>query len=350
MKKYLLPNDQNCYKANLHCHTVFSDGKYTPQEVKQAYMEQGYSIIAYTDHDLFVPHNELSDENFLALNGFEGAFDEPKTPQKPTWRENKNCHVGYIALDKSIDKNPICYKSRFDSKLPSEYKKYALPEKEAGFQRIHTIECISEANRIAHENGFFCIMNHPCWSLEEYPDYMGITNFDAFEMTNYGSLSYVGSADIHYAYLEPNQRIMDDILKSGRNIYCVNADDNHGDLCRFGGFIYIYSKDLTYENVANSLKNGVFYASEGPKINSLWIENNTVYVECDNARSINFTTGARHAKRVINEDKTSVSSGKFTIREDDMYVRVTITDFNGKSAYTNAFYVEDIFEKQEVPV
>lgn len=347
MKKYLLPNDLNCYKANLHCHTVFSDGIYTPEEVKKAYMEKGYSIIAFTDHDLFVPHNELSDENFLALNGFEGAFDEPKTPEKPTWRENKNCHVGYIALDPSIDENPICYRSRFDAKLPPEYKKYALPENEKGFQRIHTIECISEANRLAHENGFFCIMNHPCWSLEEYPDYMGITNFDAFEMTNYGSLSYTNSADIHYAYLEPNQRIMDDILRSGRNIYCVNADDNHGDKERFGGFIFVYSEDLKYASVANALKNGVFYASEGPKINNLWIEDGVVHVECDSVRSINFTTGARHAKLIKNEDKSPVRSAEFKLRDTDAYVRVTVTDFEGKSAYTNAFYVEDILKKQE---
>ena len=31
----LLPKDVTYYKANLHCHTVFSDGKMTPEEVKQ---------------------------------------------------------------------------------------------------------------------------------------------------------------------------------------------------------------------------------------------------------------------------------------------------------------------------
>ena len=37
MKKYLLPNDWNFYKANLHCHSTWSDGKHTPAELKELY-------------------------------------------------------------------------------------------------------------------------------------------------------------------------------------------------------------------------------------------------------------------------------------------------------------------------
>ena len=71
MKKYLLPENGSFYKANLHCHTTISDGRMTPEEVKNAYKEQGYSIVAYTDHDVFIPHPELCEDGFLALNGFE---------------------------------------------------------------------------------------------------------------------------------------------------------------------------------------------------------------------------------------------------------------------------------------
>ena len=34
MRKYLLPENGNFYKANLHCHTDVSDGAKTPEEVK----------------------------------------------------------------------------------------------------------------------------------------------------------------------------------------------------------------------------------------------------------------------------------------------------------------------------
>ena len=41
MKKYLLPESGNFYKANLHCHTNVSDGKWTPEKVKEEYSKQG---------------------------------------------------------------------------------------------------------------------------------------------------------------------------------------------------------------------------------------------------------------------------------------------------------------------
>ena len=55
MKTYLLPKEGNFYKANLHCHTTVSDGKRTPEEIKELYMRNGYSIVAYTDHEVLIP-------------------------------------------------------------------------------------------------------------------------------------------------------------------------------------------------------------------------------------------------------------------------------------------------------
>ncbi|MEE1042931.1 MAG: PHP domain-containing protein [Clostridia bacterium] len=76
MKKYLLPDTGEFYKANLHVHSTLSDGRWLPQEIKKAYMERGYSIIAFTDHNILIPHHDLTDENFLALTGVEIDIDE----------------------------------------------------------------------------------------------------------------------------------------------------------------------------------------------------------------------------------------------------------------------------------
>jgi len=64
---------ENMHKANLHCHTTISDGKHTPKEVKAIYQEKGYGIIAFTDHNEWACQNDLSDENFLAINGCEAS-------------------------------------------------------------------------------------------------------------------------------------------------------------------------------------------------------------------------------------------------------------------------------------
>ena len=45
MKDQILLPEGTYYKANLHCHTTLSDGHLTPQQVKEEYQKQGYSII-----------------------------------------------------------------------------------------------------------------------------------------------------------------------------------------------------------------------------------------------------------------------------------------------------------------
>ena len=57
MRKYLLPEGGKFYKANLHSHSTVSDGVKTPEELKEMYKAEGYSVFAYTDHDNFVRHN-----------------------------------------------------------------------------------------------------------------------------------------------------------------------------------------------------------------------------------------------------------------------------------------------------
>ena len=93
MRKYLLSPDGNFYKANLHCHTNISDGRFSPEEVKELYVSRGYSVVAYTDHDLFIPHHELTDEKFLALSGFEAEFNSAY----PGNKFMQVCHLCFIA-------------------------------------------------------------------------------------------------------------------------------------------------------------------------------------------------------------------------------------------------------------
>ena len=41
MKKYLISPEKKQYKANMHSHSTFSDGKLTVEQLKEAYMERG---------------------------------------------------------------------------------------------------------------------------------------------------------------------------------------------------------------------------------------------------------------------------------------------------------------------
>jgi predicted metal-dependent phosphoesterase TrpH len=44
-----------------------SDGKQTPEQMKQLYKENGYSILAISDHDFLHAHNDLTEEDNTAV-------------------------------------------------------------------------------------------------------------------------------------------------------------------------------------------------------------------------------------------------------------------------------------------
>ena len=52
MKHYLIPENGQFYKANMHTHTTWSDGNLTPEEVRDLYRNAGYQIVAFSDHEV----------------------------------------------------------------------------------------------------------------------------------------------------------------------------------------------------------------------------------------------------------------------------------------------------------
>ena len=78
MKRFLIPETGQFYKANLHSHSTVSDGTLTPAQMKELYRSRGYSVLACTDHELMVPHHDLTDDGFVMLTGFELAGADKK--------------------------------------------------------------------------------------------------------------------------------------------------------------------------------------------------------------------------------------------------------------------------------
>ena len=168
MKKFLLPKSGNFYKANLHCHTVLSDGAKTPEEVKDIYKNLGYSIVAFTDHDILIPHNDLTDENFIALNGFEMSIIEDRSKGG-----YKICHLCMIALDKDNITQPFWHRELYLFGNAPKYRHLVkFDENEPDHIREYSGEYISKVIKECKQKGFFVTYNHPTWSRENYNDYM----------------------------------------------------------------------------------------------------------------------------------------------------------------------------------
>lgn len=338
MKKVLLPEqDRNLkyYRANLHCHSTISDGAKTPEQLKEDYKAHGYSILAITDHEVFIPHNNLSDDSFLMLNGYE---------IEASGVSGKTCHLCFVALSPD-NTQEVCFSPAYLwGNAKENSKKVNINKKESMLVRKYTKRGINKLIKTGKKNGFFVTYNHPTWSLESYPEYIRCKNADAMEITNYGCAVCGFDDDNGHAY--------DDILRDGGRLYCISTDDNHNlfpdsspDCDSYGGYIMIACEDLKYENVIKSLKNGLFYSSTGtykhigPEFHSIVLENDTVNIKASNVRSIAYIPRSRDCKIKNAVDGECVNEASFKIKPNEKYFRIVITDSLGYKAYSNAYFL-----------
>lgn len=331
----LFGNKPNFYKANLNCHTNISDGNFSPEEIKELYKSQGYSIVAYSDADVMIPHHDLTDENFVALTACEYSVDG---------ENGKSVHFNAISLDKDNDTQPLWHREKYvsDFAMPSRDKvKFdtSLPD----YERDFSVDGISKMMQDCHDAGFFVTLNHPRASAISQADYTAYSGMDAIEIMNYSSIA--NGVD------EYNGNIYEDILKSGKRPYCVAGDENrnevpfgsrYSDAC--GAYTMINAEKLDYESVANALRNGSFYTTEGPEIYDLWYRSEVLYIRCSPVDKIIFES-ATHRKIYCGENGHQLDGEGifFWAMPDHGYARVTIIDKNGKKAYSNAYSTNMLF-------
>ena len=144
MKQYLLPENGRFYKANLHCHSTFSDGDWTVEKLKEEYQKRGYSVIAYSDHDRCISHNELTDNDFLALTAYEADVSDWVVKDS----NFRRCyHFNCFARDKFADGREV----------------KPLPD-------YRDLDAVNAFIAKLNDAGFLVAYNHPNWSLQTLDD------------------------------------------------------------------------------------------------------------------------------------------------------------------------------------
>ena len=157
----LLDGTKKQYKANLHSHSTLSDGNLTPEEMKAAYREKGYDILAITDHCRPTDHSALSEPDFLMLTGYE-AYIRTTNGKHDAFKPET--HLNLIARDPKNLKY-ICYNKGYCKYLPEE-EHGRLDRVGSERPREYTTEYINEFIRTAKEHGYLVTYNHPFWSME----------------------------------------------------------------------------------------------------------------------------------------------------------------------------------------
>lgn len=343
MKKYLLPENGKFYKANLHMHSTVSDGRITPEQTKVDYMAEGYSIVAFTDHDVCVAHEDLTDENFIAITSVE--FSVGKGDGLPWEYGGCACyHFNFYAKD---PKNVISsvFSERFVNFASA--KTYVTDEmRKYDDNRQYSQEYMNDAIRRAKEEGFLVSYNHPVWSLQRYSDYCDLEGLWGIEIYNTGCMR-----DGYCDTVQP----LDDLLKAGRQVFPLATDDSHTLKDRFGGWVMVKAEKLEYTTVMDALERGDFYASTGPIIEELFIEDGVLTIVCPNAKEVWLNSPRRYTQRALAQDGESLDVVKFDINkhlersqlirekfDEKPCIRITVKDEKGNCAYTRAYFLEEL--------
>ena len=286
-----------------------------------------------------IPHHDLRDTDFLPMTAIE--FDIGNHGRE---LHQGNCvHFNFIALDEKTEIQPLWHREKYipPKALPSK-PLVKFDENEPDYEREYTPECVNDMMRIGREKNFFVIYNHPTWSQESYNEYIKYENMHAMEIIN--NISNTGNGVFEY-----NDRVYDDMLRVGRRITCVAADDSHAKYplghrkCDVGGtFTMIKAKALDYPSVADALLKGDFYASEGPVLNSLYYEDGKICVECEPCDSVIFTSYPQRGMAYFDETGDGISYAEHTLTGKETFIRVTLVDKYGKRAYTSAYFTDEL--------
>ena len=168
-KEIILPqvNGYNVYKADLHTHSLFSDGKVlVDYRVKEAWLD-GLDIVAVTEHIEHRPHEATMVE-----------YLERYTDEKYKTAKNHR-GIGYKPLDEDGIMVDLNYSVRLAQKLAKSYNLTIIPgteitrsgDKVGHFNALFTTDNNElfdlnpvQAIRKAKAQGAIVMHNHPGWS------------------------------------------------------------------------------------------------------------------------------------------------------------------------------------------
>jgi hypothetical protein len=293
-------------RCALHAHTTNSDGDMPPDKLVQHYERAGYDVLAITDH--WVRTVERSTRRLLVipsaeLNATCGGSEE-------------DAHV--LAL--GVEADP------------------AIPENE--------FAPLQEVVAWILENGGVPYLAHTYWSGLRTDQWDTCTGLVGIEIWNAGCELEIGRGDsaVHW----------DEALERRRLLWGIAADDSHHPGFDSGfAWTMVRVPERTQEGVLDALRTGRFYASTGPAIESVAMDEAAVVVECSPATSVTLVSsrarGARANAGRLGYGKDSeilacdanglITAVRLERPYDVPYGRIEVTAPAGGRAWTNPLWI-----------
>ena len=104
--------------------------------------------------------------------------------------------------------------------------------------------------------------------------------------------------------------------------------------------VFLDQQHLTDENFV-ALNGTEYYFN--PEIHNLYYEDGKVYINTSDCDRITLGCSTRKNRNVWRTEDT-LTHAEFDIRPEDKYIRFTVTDKYGKTASTNAYFLDDFLK------
>ena len=275
------------YKGNLHTHTTNSDGRATPEACMRLYKDAGYDFLALTDH--WFVGAEQTFEGMLILPGVEYDFAFP----------TQTLHLLALFPDQKLSE---------------------------GIARgISHRDAIDRVNSV----GGVAIAAHPAWSLNTNEFLQSLDGVDVAEV--YNSMS----AEPYNAPRANSEGILDVAAANGKLFNLCAADDTHwyeGEQCV--SYTMVQAAELSVKAILDALRGGHFYAAQGPEFKNIEKNGNEFRVETSPVSRITFCSNKFWVPgRCAHGD--GLTQATYQAQPGETYVRVQITDADGKKAWSN---------------
>jgi len=277
------------FRGNIHTHTTESDGRLTLQGVTDFYRSRGYHFLCLTDHEKMSDPSGLSTDDFLVFTGVETGC--------PSSRH----HIVGVGID---EVGPF-------------------PRQETAQEAVDKIRSM----------GGIVFVAHPYWSSLFDEDILSLRGINGIELYNTGCEVEIGRgfSTVHW----------DNILSRGMRLNGIAVDDAH----RYtddapGGWIWVKAESLTVEAIKESISKGLFYASTGPEIRSVVVEEDLIRVESSPVETITFHSRGPSGNSVHRVGESMLTHAEHRFKPEHAYVRIEAVDGGGRKAWTNPIYTD----------
>lgn len=285
----------NWYKGNLHTHSTHSDGLFTPEQVIDFYRTRGYHFLSFTEHRVLTPASRIADD-FQVISGIEIDAIDP--------------NAGYFHM-------------------------IGLGMKGFSSEQFSMTASMNETALMISEQGGKAFLCHPYWSCQVSKDLFDLKGCFGVEIWNGACEAWdcKGLSVVHW----------EDMLNSGIRIYGLGTDDCHWWAGRQDaglGWVWVKAPELSEEAILEALEGGYFYASSGPTIKDIRLENNEITVQTSPVKAIDIIgSGLFKSRRELAAPGKTITEAKLLGDISQIkYIRVACLDYEGNWAWSNPIF------------